>query len=383
MRVGIDGIPLCEPKTGVGHYTFELSRSLAALAPQDEFKLISHAPFAAALKSEIDENPLPPNLSLTQKKAQGLDRFWWTAGLPRYIRQNEFDLFHGTNYDVPLWKVCPTVLTIHDLSLLLHSETHERRRVRRGRRRLPVMARAATMIVTHLESIRREIIEHLNVPPARIVAVPAAPRSVFRPALAEETAPVRMRLGVEDEFVLFVGTLEPRKNLQTLIRAFDEILRATDKRPQLVIVGKKGWLTNDLFAGIEEADITDRLCFTGYLSDEELRALYSSCRAFVYPSLYEGFGLPPLEAMACGAPVIASRIESLMETTGNAARLINPASTQELAQSIIALLDDEGERRHLSEAGRKRAAEFTWARSARGTLQVYAEAIKRRQKGKA
>jgi len=377
MLIGIDGLPLCELKTGVGHYTFELARALAELAPEDSFNLISHTPFASQVKEEIAHQTLPANLFLVQKKTGALDRFWWTAGLPRYLKQSRFALFHGTNYDVPLWSACPTVLSIHDLSLQLHAGTHERRRVRRARRRLPLMARAATMIVTHLEAVRQEIIEHLGVPPARIVAVPAAPRTIFRCVPVEETTHIRKRLGIEDEFILFVGTLEPRKNLQTLVRAFGEILRATKHRPQLVIVGKKGWLTNDLFAGIEASGLADKLCLTGYLTDEEMRALYSSCRVFVYPSLYEGFGLPPLEAMVCGAPVIASRIASIAETTGDAACLVEPTDVSALALSIVSLLEDRGERERLSVAGLKRAAEFTWKRTAEETREVYAEALRR------
>lgn len=382
MLIGIDGLPLCEPKTGVGHYTFELVRALALLTPEDNFELVSHTAFASQVKEETAQSTLPANLSFVQKKTRALDRFWWTAGLPRYIRESRIALFHGTNYDVPLWNNCPTVLSIHDLSLQLHAHTHERRRVRRARRRLPLMTRSATMIVTHLEAVRREIIEHLHVNPARIVAVPAAPRSVFYPVPVEETAETRKRLGVEDEFILFVGTLEPRKNLQTLLRAFSEILRTTNQRPQLVIVGKKGWLSNDLFADTEAYDIEDKLCLTGYLTDEELRALYSACRVFVYPSLYEGFGLPPLEAMACGAPVVASRIASLAETAGDAARLVEPTNIDALAQSVLSLLENKAEREHLSVAGLKRAAEFSWEFTAVKTREVYTEALMRHKRSR-
>ncbi len=380
MLIGIDGLPLCEPKTGVGHYTFELARALAELTPTDHFELVSHTAFAAQVKEETAQHPPPANLSFVQKKTRALDRFWWTAGLPRYIKESRLALFHGTNYDVPLWSRCPTVLSIHDLSLQLYADTHERQRVRRARRRLPLMTRAATMIVTHLEAVRKEIIEHLGVPPARIVAIPAAPRSVFHPVHVEDTVETRRRLGVEDEFILFVGTLEPRKNLQTLIRAFSEILRATTERPQLVIVGKKGWLSNDLFAGIEAYGIKDKSCLTGYLTDEELRALYSSCRVFVYPSLYEGFGLPPLEAMACGAPVVASRIASIAETTGDAARLVEPTNGNALAQSILSVLENKEERERLSVAGLKRAAEFSWKLTAERTREVYTEAWMRHER---
>jgi glycosyltransferase involved in cell wall biosynthesis len=378
MLIGLDGIPLNEPRTGVGHYTLELARALALCSPSDEFEIASPLPFLPLLDQE-SEKPLPPNLSMAQVKVNALSRHWWTIGLPRYVKRRSFALFHGTNYDVPLWKRCPTVLTIHDLSLLLHPSTHEPGRVRRARRRLPIMARAATMIITPTMSVRGEVCARLKVSPEKVRAVAEAPRDNFRPINASLSERTRKRLGVEDEFLLFVGTIEPRKNLRVLVEAFSEVMRATDARPQLVIAGKKGWLTEDLFAELKASGVAERVLFTGYLPDEDLCALYSSCRAFVYPSLYEGFGLPPLEAMACGAPVIASRIPSLIEVTGTAALLFTPDNPTELAQHINSLLADEARRRHLSSLGRKRASEFNWEQTARKTLEVYEEARDRQK----
>jgi glycosyltransferase involved in cell wall biosynthesis len=145
---------------------------------------------------------------------------------------------------------------------------------------------------------------------------------------------------------------------------------------QLVIAGKKGWLTDDIFAQVKKSELTQSVVFTGYLSDKDLRALYSSCRAFVYPSLYEGFGLPPLEAMACGAPVIASRIQSISEVVGDAALLFNPTDERELASKIIELLQDEGLRQHTAQNGLQRAAHFSWERTAQLMREVYEEALK-------
>jgi glycosyltransferase involved in cell wall biosynthesis len=172
----------------------------------------------------------------------------------------------------------------------------------------------------------------------------------------------------------FVGTIEPRKNLLSLINAYGEAMRATRLRTQLVIVGKKGWLTDELFARLLDSGMAERVHFTGYLSDSDLCALYSSCRAFVYPSVYEGFGLPPLEAMACGAPVIASRIPSIVEVVDAAACLVTPDKGDALAQSIVSLLTDAAVRQRLSLAGLKRAGEFSWEKTARLMLQVYEEA---------
>lgn len=373
MRIGIDGIPLATPKTGIGHYTFELARSLAKLVPGDECQLV--APVPIDLDEANDGIQMPPNLRTVYAPVNALRRRWWTIGLPLYVRRNNLSLFHGTNYNLPLWQRCPTVVTIHDLSLLLHSDTHQEHLVRRARMRLPTMTRIATRIITDSESVKREICAHLGVKPAKVTAVPLAPRRAFRPAGESQTRAARRRLGVEDDFILFVGTVEPRKNLITLVRAFDELLRTTNLRPQLVIAGPKGWLTEGLFANVEWAARTERILFTGYVPDEDLRALYSSCRVSVYPSVYEGFGLPPLEAMACGAPVITSRIPVIVETVGTNARLIDPSDVREVTAALVELLTDPGARAHFSEAGLQRAAEFTWERTAEMTLEVYREAL--------
>ncbi len=373
MRIGIDGIPLATPKTGIGHYTFELARSLARLLPDDECQLV--APVPVDLEGQNQGIELPANLSTVYAPVNALRRRWWTIGLPLYIRRNNLSLFHGTNYNLPLWQRCPTVVTIHDLSLLLHSDTHQEHLVRRARMRLPTMTRIATRIITDSESVKREICAHLGVKPAKVTAVPLAPRRAFRPADESQARATRRRLGVEDDFILFVGTVEPRKNLVSLVRAFDELLRTTDLRPQLVIAGPKGWLTEGLFANVEWSARTERILFTGYVPDQDLRALYSSCRVSVYPSVYEGFGLPPLEAMACGAPVITSRIPVIMETVGTNARLIEPSDVRELTAALVELLTDADARAHFSAVGLQRAAEFTWERTARTTLEVYREAL--------
>ena len=381
MRIGLDGIPLTKPKTGVGHYTFELARALALDAPADDFQLISPLPYAPPPASDICEQAMPPNLQAVHTETSGVSKHWWTIGLPSYLRRNPLALFHGTNYDVPVLGGCPTVLTIHDLASHLHPETLQSRSVRRARYRLPIMARRATMIVTPTRVVRLEVCERFRIKAEKVVAVHHAPRSCFRPLPPNQKLETTRRLGLEDDFLLFVGTIEPRKNLLTLIRAFEDVLKATSLRPQLVIAGQEGWLTDELFDHVKTRDFGDRLRWTGYVSDEDLCALYSSCRAFIYPSIYEGFGLPPLEAMACGAPVISSRIPSITEVLGTAARLVAPTDVHALGESIIELWKNPDERRRLSEAGQARAADFSWERTARLTRVVYDAALGRKVGG--
>src|SRR5712691_8949121 len=314
MRIGLDGFPLLTPLTGVGHYTFELARALALLAPSDMFELVAPGPFPSSIIEDIRRNG-PANLRAVNTEANSIRRRrWWAVGLPLYLRKASLDLFHGTNYEVPLWSKRRSVLTIHDLSIFLHAGTHRADLARRARRRLPLMTRSASRIITPTESVKREVSERLKVDPEKIVVTLYAPRRGFQRMAWEEAAETKRRLGIEDEFLLFVGTIEPRKNLLMLVRAFDQIVRHTSHRPQLVIAGAEGWLMDELMSFIRSSGISDRLRLTGYLTDEDLCALYSSCRVFVYPSLYEGFGLPPLEAMACGAPVIASNIATFQET---------------------------------------------------------------------
>ena len=380
MRIGLDAIPLTEERAGVGHYTFELARALARLSPEGEFRLLYPSSFEPVRLGESESASLPSNLRLERVRVGSLGRHWWSLGLPRRLRRLGLALFHGTNYDVPLWGRCAKALTIHDLSLLLRPDTHEERRVSRARRRLPLMTRAADALIVPTESVRREVCEHLGVAPEKVFAVPEAARECFRPLAFGETEEARRRLGVGDEFLLAVGTIEPRKNLPALVRAFGEVVRERPRSDlQLVIAGGRGWLSGPLSAAIEESHARQRVHFVGYVPDETLRALYSSCRAFVYPSFYEGFGLPPLEAMSCGAPVVAGRTPAVAEVTGGAARLVNPESPREIAEALIELLDSEEARRRLSEAGLRRASGFSWERTARMTSEVYEEALKRRR----
>jgi glycosyltransferase involved in cell wall biosynthesis len=366
-------MPLAQPRTGVGTYTFELARALAAAAPQDEFELISPRPFEETVSGDAPADPTPANLQLIYSRPNLLQRRWWTVGLPSYIRRKPLALFHGTNYEVPLRTQCPAVLTIHDLSLLLHSNTHGARAVRRARLLMPVMARKAKLIITPSELVRNEVCEHLKIQPEKVFATPLAPRSSLKPMTPAETLAARKRLEIEDQFLLFVGTIEPRKNLSTLLQALEEVVRTTDLRPQLVIAGKVGWKSEELLSLLRRSPVRERIKLAGFLSDEDLRALYSSCRAFIYPSIYEGFGLPPLEAMACGAPVIASRVPSIKESV---ARIIPATDSKELARNMIQLLRDEQARQSLSIRGLEYAQEFSWQRTAALTREVYAQALR-------
>src|SRR5256885_11742754 len=362
MRIGLDGSSLGDRLTGVGHYTFELARALALDNPADQFELISPKPFHPQIVERGADNRLP-NLQLINPESSTRRGRWWAIDLPRYLKRAGLDLFHGTNYEIPLWRRRRTLVTVHDLSSLLYPQLHRKPLARRMRLRLPLAVKLAKAIITPTEAVRRELCSHLNVKPEKVTAIHEAPRESFRPMSPDESLGTRTRLGVEDDFLLFVGTLEPRKNLLTLLKAFSEVLRDHHFRPQLIVAGGEGWLMEETFAFVRAAGIADRVRLIGYLNDDELRALYSSCRAFIYPSLYEGFGLPPLEAMACGAPVIASRIAALEETIGDAAILVDPLDADSLAAAIIDVCENEEQRKKLIAAGTVHAARFSWEKA--------------------
>lgn len=373
MHIGLDGLPLTSPKTGVGHYTLELARALAKSQPSSQFELLYPSTYPSVTVAESLEN-----LTISRIPVNALGRHWWAVGLPRHIRRHNLDLFHGTNYEVPLWRQCATVLTIHDLSLLLHPETHLKRAVARAQRRLPIMVRSADAIITPTETIRSEVCERFNLSHDQVVAIPEAARVSFEPIEPAGTAEIRSRLGVQENFLLAAGTIEPRKNLGLLVKAFEAVAGSQpDDNLQLVIAGGRGWLSGPLFEALEKSPVRKRILLTDYLHDDDLRQLYASCRAFVYPSIYEGFGLPPLEAMAAGAPVIASRIPTLLETLDDAAHFFDPQSAGELAEAIIQVTTNHDLRQRLITAGLHQAAKFSWERTARLTLEVYEAARKK------
>jgi len=366
MRVAIDAIPLVATKTGVGHYTDALAEWLARTHDDHQYELVSPFDFTFP-----NGHTPPPNLYKRFTPVQPMFRKWWLVGLPALMRISPFDLFHGTNYCIPVFSTCPTVVTIHDLSLYAQASTHEQKNVQRGKRRIPVMARRADMIIAPSEATKREITQYLKISPERIRVVYEAAREKMKPLRLEDCEPVLRKHGIESPYLLYTGTIEPRKNLLKLIRAYNELLHATEHRPTLVLCGGRGWMDEEVFELVAELKLQRMVKFTGYVDDADLPALYSSCEVFVYPSLYEGFGLPPLEAMACGAPVVTSNTSSLPEVVGDAGVLVDPHDVTALARALANLLNDSIQRHNFRMAGFERAKLFSWERAAHETQAVY------------
>jgi glycosyltransferase involved in cell wall biosynthesis len=347
MRVAIEAASLGLSSGGLARYTAELSLALARSFPDDEFFLVSDQPFRMPPGS-------PSNLKRGGGPRNSMERRWWLWGMAREMSRLGADLVHGPDFAVPYIPRRPSVLTLHDLSPWMKAGW--RPAAKRVRRRTPVLLELgiATMIVTPGEAVRKQAIERFRLRPERIVAVPEAASSWFRPVAAGPATP----------YFLFVGTLEPRKNLAALVEAWREVRR--HHPVELVLAGLR---RADFPALAEEPGLR----IVGEVPDEKLPQLYSGALAFVYPSLYEGFGLPVLEAMQCGACVIASH--AVAEAAGDAAVYADTPS--ELAQAMSQAAARPEWRAEMGARSLDRAREFSWERTARMTHEVYEEARRR------
>ena len=325
-------------------YTSTLAWALAQRFPDDEYWLLSDQRFPRP------EAP-PRNLRCGEGPRTASERRWWLWGLDREMSRRSAELFHGTDFSVPYLPFRPTVMTLHDLSPWLDPAWQPNASRVRRRTRLLLQGRICTMVITPTEAVRRAAIERFRLDPDRVVAVPLAAAEHFRPVASAPPAP----------YFLFVGTLEPRKNIARLIEAWRELRKKQDV--ELVIAGRTR-------AGFEPIAAEPGLRVLGAVSEEELPALYSGAVACVYPSLYEGFGLPALEAMQCGAVVITSRDPAIMEVTGDAAVHVDATDTRALAEALGAASGLGA----LREKAIARAQQFSWQRTAERTREVYDEA---------
>jgi len=299
---------------------------------------------------------------------------WEHTGLPRAIASDDIDLFHGAAFALPARLPVPGAVTIHDLAFLHWPEQVPKRRAFYLSRTVRAAARKAVRVMAVSESTRRDVVELLQVDPDRVDVTPLGVDPRFRRPSGEEIVAFRQRHELKRPFVLTVGTREPRKNLPALVRAFAAI--APDLPHELVHIGGAGWLTDELDRAIRETALGDRIRFADFVPHEELPFWYAAADCFVLPSLYEGFGLPLLEAMACGTPCLASNRSSLPEVGGEAAMYCEPDS-ESIAAALATLLHDAQLRHTLHEAGPLRAAAFTWQRTAALTAASYRKAIDR------
>lgn len=352
MRVAIDATPLTLSAGGLARYTEQLSLALAEAFPEDRYFLVSDQPFRFP-------HLAPTNLRVAGGPGNRWEKRWWLWGLDRAMERHSIDLFHGTNFEAPLLARRPAVVTIHDLSPWLGGAWQPSSG--RVRQRAPIVLglRLATIVITPTEAIRRQVIEHFRLPAACVVAVPLAAAPCFRP---------RSRTSIHFPYFLCVATPEPRKNVLTAITAWRELRQSYEVELLLVGRQRKNFPPLESEAGLQ---------VLGEVSDEDLASLYSGAVAVLYPSLYEGFGLPVLEAMQCGAPVIASRDPAVSEVAGEAAVLVEARDVRGWREAMQTLLERPEQAAEWKRKGLARAAEFSWRRTAELTRAVYAEAWRR------
>lgn len=298
--------------------------------------------------------------------------------LPLAVLRTGVDLLH-VQYTAPPWNFVPVVTTIHDISFEHLPQFYTPRERWFFKLAIGYTARHAAKILTDSEYSRQDIIQTYDLPADRVVVTPLGVSPLFRPVReADRIESVKKEYGITREYLLSVGSLQPRKNLVRLITAYVRLrAREEDFAPQLVIVGKRAWLYQDIFRAARTSGYLSDIIFTDYVPDEDLPMLYGGATVFIYPSMFEGFGLPVLEAMACGVPVITSNSSSLPEVAGEAALLVDPYDETALEKAILRLVSDDRLRQKLSLEGLRQAQKFSWRRTAELTLQVYEDVVRR------
>ena len=375
MLVGLDGSPLLNLKTGVGRYTHELVTQLRRLP--DNLQLYYY--YGTSWNpSEVSVN-LDDVRSLKHSLKYGLRKC-----LPSFIKKlikdkvfitgyskNKLDLFHATNYVAPEFDI-PLTVTVYDLSFIRYPEMHPASRHAWLARGFYSTIQRARQIITISEFSKNEIVELLGVDPEKISISYPGVDSRFRPLHPDFLIPKLKKWSLKPaEYILSVGTLEPRKNLGNLFKAYDLLPNGFKKKWPLVVVGMSGWKEKNIIKEMETLIRKGNLVPLGYLSDDQLATVYAGAKLFVYPSLYEGFGMPPLEAMACGIPVISSNRASLPEVVGQAGVMVDPEDINAVSHAIESVLTDSQKHHTMSREGLRQAAKFTWQACAEKTFGVY------------
>lgn len=375
MRVGIIGHLLSFEasyrQAGVSRYTEALIRELPALAPDDEFIVFAgrqRPPASRRFDARIAwvHSPLPtarPEVRIAWEQTSGLT----------IAQRHRLDVIHAPVNVTPVVSGAPRVVTIHDLAFHLYPEQYPGAKQRYLRAMTRLSVRRATRVIAVSDATRRDIIRLYGCDPARVTTVPNGVGPEFAPLPQEQVAAFRRARGLPEPFILFLGTLQPRKNLETLLRAYARV--AAETGWGLVVVGATGWSYEPIFATAEALGLTKSVVFAGFADPEELPLWYNAAGMLVYPSLYEGFGLPALEAMACGTPVIAANNSSLPEVVGEAGLLVGAKDVEAMAHAIATLARDDELRQELSARGRQRAAGYSWRKTAEATLGVYHDAV--------
>ena len=374
MKIAIDVRTVTPVRSGVGNYVLHLLKGLYNVAPKEEFFLVGQPANLEVIGD--DASPGLAHQTSISHESHPVGDLWEHFHLPRVLKENRVEVMHGPATLVPLLPAgYATVVTIHDLVAFLFPETIPRKYALYMRWLITRVVKRADRIISVSENTKQDLIQVLGVTPDKVTVVHEAAQPGFTPVRDQEMLDkVARRYGIEDPFVYHVGNIEPRKNLVRLIRAFLLMRSRSKRKVRLVITGQKGWLTGRLFKALDGKDLHEDVIFTGYVPHQDLPLLMNAAEVFVFPSLYEGFGLPALEAMRCGTPVVTSNISSLPEIVGRAAVLVDPYNEESIAEGLQSVVEDADLRKELSRKGLAQAELFSWERAARETLAVYHQA---------
>lgn len=372
MTIYIDISAAVHRRAGLGRYAESLTRAL-----------IPHLPGALTLFYNREQGIEPlPDLEHVPSRTIALGYKPWRmlvwagqlARLPFNRLVPGATLFHATEHLLMPFNNIPTVLTVHDLIFRHLPEHHKPLNRWYLNLTLPHYCRRADHVIAVSEATRRDLINAYHIPPEKITVIHEAADPSFQPPSPEAIETARARYHLPERYFLHIGTIEPRKNLARLLHAWAPLYQS-GAAPPLVFVGKRGWLTADFDAALEASPTRDAVLFTGYVSNADLPAVCAAATALVFPTLYEGFGLPPLEAMACGTPVACSNTSSLPEVVGDAALTFDPLDDNAMADALRRIASDAGLRADLRERGLRQAAKFSWDRAARETIALYKQVM--------
>lgn len=373
MRIGIDISRTIGESTGVGYYAKHLVHALAKIDPENEYLL--YGIFYDCYPQEWKKAAIPKasNFRLHQKKLPSwfVNRLWKKPGNKEKLL-GDIDILHSTAFTMPQVFNPRIVVTIHDLTCFTYPQYHTESNYQFVTRNVLQAARKADFIIAVSEHTKREIRQYLHVPEERIAVIHEAAADIFNEIHHEESIlRIKHKYNIKKPYFLSVGSIEPRKNLARALVAFKALIELKNVNYKFVIAGGKGWKNEAFYALLKKLDIDERLVLTGYVPEEELPLLYQGASVFVYPSISEGFGLPVLEAMASGVPVVTSNTSSLPEVAGDAALLVNPLDIFELYEAMETLATKPSLREELKYKGLKQSKKFSWEKTALKTLDIY------------
>lgn len=377
MLVSFEGQPFYDNfKTGIGWYTYNIIKKIIETDFQNSFEVNIFDLLNKRKSSEGIPNLFnnPQNLSI--KKCQFMHHGVYirnlnTLGLIPYnlFFNSKADIYHFFNFIIPPRIKGKVVNTVYDMVYIRYPETMSKPTYNIHKKNLKRSCEDADVILTISENTKNEITEFMEISPDKIeIAYPAVDGDIFYPN--KDFKLVKEKYSINNEYILYFGTIEPRKNINSIIKAF-KILSEKNNDISLVLAGRKGWMYEEVFLLVRELGLEEKVIFTGYVAEEDAAALYSCALAFVFPSLYEGFGIPPLEAMACGTPVIVSNKSSLPEVVGDAGILVNALDIENIAYEMDRLIYDDSLRREMSEKGLVQARKFSWEDSAKKVMDIY------------